>query len=89
MSLSIYLCMHVTLWTVACQAPLSTGFSRRECWSGFWWPPPGNLPDVRMETVSLMSPALAGSFFTTSTTREAPFVYLYIKMKVIPLSHIK
>ena len=24
----------VTLWTVACQAPLSLGFSRQEYWSG-------------------------------------------------------
>ena len=25
-----------TIWTVACQATLSMGFSRQECWSG--WP---------------------------------------------------
>ena len=34
-------------------------------------PPPGDLPDLGMEPVSLMSPALAGKFFTTSTTWEA------------------
>ena len=32
-------------WTVAHQAPLSTGFSRQECWSGFPFPSPGDLPD--------------------------------------------
>ena len=26
--------LYVTPWTVACQAPLSTGFSRQEYWSG-------------------------------------------------------
>ena len=33
-----------TPWTVACQAPLSVEFSRRELWS--WWPfpTPGDLP---------------------------------------------
>ena len=33
------------LWTVARQAPLSMGFSRQECWSGFPFPSPGDLPD--------------------------------------------
>ena len=31
----------VTPWTVACQAPLSMGFSRLECWSGLPFPTPG------------------------------------------------
>ena len=31
--------------TVSCQAPLSMGFSRQECWSGLPCPPPGDLPD--------------------------------------------
>ena len=34
-----------TPWTVALQAPLSMGFSRQECWSGFLFPSPGDLPD--------------------------------------------
>ena len=33
--------LFATLWTVACQAPLSTGFSRREYWSELPCPPPG------------------------------------------------
>ena len=32
---------------------------------------PGDLPDPGIEPASLMSPALAGSFFITSTTWEA------------------
>ena len=46
------------------------GFSRQECWSGLPLPPPGDLPDPGMEPLSLMSLALAGGFFTTSTTCE-------------------
>ena len=50
------------------------GFSRQEYWSGLPFPPPGDLPDAGIEPVSLMSPALAGSFFTTNATWEAPYV---------------
>ena len=53
------------------QAPLSMEFSRQEYWSGLPCPPPGDLPDSGIEPMSLMSPALAGRFFTTSTTWEA------------------
>ena len=34
-----------TPWTVACQAPLSVGFSRQEHWSGLPFPSPGDLPN--------------------------------------------
>ena len=61
-----------TLWTIAHQAPLSMGFSRQEDWSGLPCPAPGDLPDPGIRPVSLMSPALAGGFFTTSITWEAP-----------------
>ena len=64
--------LFVTLWTAAHQAPLSMGFSRQECWSGLPCPPPGDLPDPGTEPESLMSPALAGRFFTTSASWEAP-----------------
>ena len=43
----------------------------QEYWSGLPFPPPGDLPDPGIECVSLVSPALAGRFFTTSTTWEA------------------
>ena len=52
----------VSPWTAARQAPLSTGFSRQEHWSGLPLPPPGDLPHPGMEP---MSPALAGGFSTT------------------------
>ena len=59
------------LWTVACQISLSMGFSRQEHWSGLPFPAPGDLSDPGIEPKSLRSPALAGRFFTTSTTWEA------------------
>ena len=60
-----------TLWTVARQAPLSMGFSRQEYWSGLPCPTPGNLPNPGIKPTSLISPALVGRFFITSTTWEA------------------
>ena len=39
----------VTPWTVACQAPLSMGFSRQESWSGLPFPPPGAHPKTGIE----------------------------------------
>ena len=61
-----------TLCTVARQAPLSVGFSRQEYWSGLPCPPPEDLPDPGIEPTCLASPALAGRFFTTAATWEAP-----------------
>ena len=63
--------LSVTPWTVARQAPLSVGFFRQEYWGEHPFPPPGNLPDSEIEPASLLSPALAGRFSTTSTTWEA------------------
>ena len=38
-----------TIWTVACQATLSMGFSRQEYWSGLSFPSPGDLPNPGIE----------------------------------------
>ena len=62
----------MTPWTIACQAPLSMGFSRQEHWSGLSLPTPGDLPDPGIESESLASPTLAGGFFTTRASWEAP-----------------
>ena len=62
--------LFVTLWTVAYQAPLSTGISRQEYWSGFPYPPLGDLSNSEIEPTSPLSPALAGRFFTTKATWE-------------------
>ena len=51
-----------TPWTVACQTPLSMGFSRQECWSGLPFPSLGNLPDPEIEP---WSPALQADCLLT------------------------
>ena len=56
--------LFVTPWTLARQAPLSVGFPRREYWSGFLFPSPGNLLESGIKPVS---PALAGKFFTAAS----------------------
>ena len=59
------MCVHAQLLTVACQTPLSIGFSRQEYWSGLPFPPPGDLPKPDIKPESLVPSALAGRFFTT------------------------
>ena len=54
--------LFATLWTVARQDPLSMGFVQQECWSGLLCPPPGDLPNPGIESMSLKSLALAGGF---------------------------
>jgi len=70
-----YVLSHVQLfetpWTVACKAPLSIGFFRQEYWSGLPFPPLGDLHHPGIETMSLVSPALAGRFFYHRATWEA------------------
>ena len=73
-----------SLWTVACQAPLSVGFSRQEYWSGLPCSLPGYLPHPGSEPMSLMSPALAGRFFTTSATWEALASWNYSLASFLP-----
>ena len=58
----------VTPWTVACQVPLSLGFSRQEYWSGLAFPSLGDLPDPGIEP---RSPALWTDSFTDWAMREA------------------
>ena len=48
----------MTPWTVACQAPLSRGFSRQEHWSGLPFPSPGHRPNPEIKPES---PALQAS----------------------------
>ena len=58
--------LFATPWTVACQAPLSMGFSRQEYWSVYPFPSPGALPDPGMDPRSpalqadSLPPALSG-----------------------------
>ena len=55
--------LFVTLWTVACQAPLSMGISRQEDWSGLQCPFSRESSRPRDGTAFLVSSALAGGFW--------------------------
>ena len=48
-----HVCLFVTLWTIAHQAPLFMGFYRQEYWSGLPCPTPEDLPDSMTESTSL------------------------------------
>ena len=54
--------------------PMSMEFSRQEYWSGFSFPTPRDLPNPEME---LVSPALAGGFFT-SAPDNSPYFYFQV-----------
>ena len=76
---------HVLLCSpVALQAPLP----RQEYWTGVTFLTPGNLPDPRSELVSPTTLALAGGFFTTSTTWEAPAKVLLLLL-LSHFSHVR
>ena len=67
-------CPFATLWTIACQIPLSMGFSRQEYWSGLPFPSPGDLPDPGIKPVSPAKQAVsctAGGFFTTEPQEKS------------------
>ena len=72
----LYVLSHVQLfatpWTIARQAPMSMEFSRQEYWSGLPFPTPGDLPNLGINPTSLSSSVLAGWFFISCTTLEAP-----------------
>ena len=87
-----FICVQLfaTLWTIVGQAPLSTGFSRQEYWSGLPCPSPGDLPDPGIEPTSLTSSALAVRPFTTSTTWEAlviAYEYIILQIRSDQISH--
>ena len=75
-----------TLWTVACLSPLSMGFSRETYWSGLPCPPPGDLSNPGIQSVSLtdaltgrlsLAPPInceKGDNFTFSSMIWMPFV---------------
>ena len=56
---SLQLCpLFVILWTIACQASLSMGFSRQEYWNGLPCLPPGDLPNPGIDLEYRASPVL-------------------------------
>ena len=82
--------LFAALCTVALQAPLSRGFSRQEYWSGLPCPSPGDLPDLGIEPLSLISPALAGGFFTKRSPYWSVGVFkCQVKLYELPFLNVK
>ena len=69
--------LFVTPLTAFYQTPLSMGFSRQAYWSGLPFPVPGDLPSTGIKPTCLVSPALAGRFFTTAPSRN-PFIRILV-----------
>ena len=78
------------VWTVACQVSLSMGFSR-EYWNGLLYPPPGELLDPGIESVSVESPALQADSLPTGPPRKSMCVcvcvYIYVCVCVCVYTH--
>ena len=68
--------------TIACQAPLSMGFSRQEYWSGLPFPSPGDLPDPGIEP---RSPTLQANSLLTELWGK-PYT---LKLKIIYTTTIR
>ena len=58
--------LFATLWTVACQGPLSLEFSRQEYWSGLPFPSSRDLPNPGIES---RSPALQADSLPTEPSK--------------------
>ena len=71
-------CPTLQLCTVAHQVPLSMGFSLQEYRSGLSFPSAGDFPDPGIE---LISPSLAGGFFTTEPMRTSTQLKYNINFK--------
>ena len=64
------------------------GFSWQEYWSGLSCPSPGDLSNPGIEPMSLMSPALANVFFTTSATWKSQQI-INVKSLQLPFKKIR
>ena len=87
--------LFATPWTVAHQAPPSTGFSRQEYWSGLPFPSPEDLSEPGIEP---RSPTLQADTLTSEppgklawVNKFSSFIYIYVYVCVCvcinPLDH--
>ena len=67
-----------TPWTVACQAPLSMGFSRQEYWNGLPFPSPGDLlnPEIKTGSPALQSDSLLSELLGVNYNFQQTFQIL-------------
>ena len=83
--------LFATPWTVAHEALLSMGFPRQEYWSNLSFCSPGDLPYWGIEPMSLVSPALAGKFFTSEPPGRPFYVlgtFQICSLACIPIASI-
>ena len=77
-----------TLWDpMDCSPPGSSvhGILQARYWNGWLCPSPGDFPYSGIESASLLSSALAGRFFTTSTAWEAQDSVLKCRDITLPI----
>ena len=72
----------VTSWAVACQTPLTMGFSRQEYWSGLPFHSPGDFPYSEIEP---RSPALQADSLPTELGGKPIMNYRFSIIKVCVL----
>ena len=72
-----------TPWIAARQTPLSTGFPRQEYLSGLPFPLPGDLPNPGIQPTSLVSPAQACRFFTTTAPEKPSGLFIPCFSKLV------
>ena len=77
-----------TLWTVACQAPLTMGFFRHKYGSGLPCPSPGDFPDPGTKSPSPVSPSLQMDSLLLSHQGSLPANYTLHLSSVCPYSII-
>ena len=89
--LSCYSCvwLFAALWTAACKASLSMGFSRQKYWSGLPCPPPRDLPDPGIPTQTSLNPTCIGRWIlTTSTSWKTPNMMYFSLFSSWPIGRI-
>ena len=80
-----HLWLFVTLWSEACQAPLSVGFPRQEYWNGLPFPTPGDRPSPGIEPAS---PSLTSRHFTTVPLRKLSLITKEIQIMTTMRCHL-
>ena len=84
--------LFTTLWTVACQAPLSMGFSGQEYWSGLPCTPPRDLPDSTTAPTAPVAPALQADSLLLSHQGSPQYmhkqIYIFVNFNTFPLISI-
>ena len=80
--------LFATLRPVAHQAPLSTGFSRQECWSRLPFPPEGivSMQGVNLRLLPWQSDALPLSHLGSSLYTHTCIYMIY--MDISPFTHL-